>query len=118
MSGRKENKFYSLIHFPARQHTLKEYGINFYAHKLLKGNRKFDIENNMLESFGKRTKIARMSAGFWKHIFTQFLKHIYIAGMDIEQAFSYWWDLAKKRNSKFSNEMIWKVFNCQKWANK
>jgi hypothetical protein len=64
MSGRKENKFCCLMHFPARQHTLKEYGINFYAHKLLKRNRKFDFENNMLESFGKRTKIARMSAGF------------------------------------------------------
>jgi hypothetical protein len=101
MWGRKENKLYSLIHFSARQHTLKEYGINFYAHKLLKRNGKFDFENNMLESFGKRTKIARMSAGFWKHIFTQFLKHIYSVGMDIEQAFSYWRNLAKKRNSKF-----------------
>jgi hypothetical protein len=27
MWGRKENKFYSLMHFPTRQHTLKEYGI-------------------------------------------------------------------------------------------
>jgi hypothetical protein len=64
MSGRKENKFYCFMHFPARQHTLKEYGINFYALVLLKRNWKFDSENNMLESFGKRTKIARMSAGF------------------------------------------------------
>jgi hypothetical protein len=64
MSGRKENKFYHLMHFPARQHTPQEYGINFYAHILFKRNRKFDFENNMLESFGKGTKIARMSAGF------------------------------------------------------
>ncbi len=53
------------MHFPARQqHTLKEYGINFYALVLLKRNRKFDSENNMLELFRKKTKIARMSAGF------------------------------------------------------
>jgi len=52
------------MHFPARQHTLKEYGINFHSHVLLKRNRNFDFENNMLESLGKRTKIARMSAGF------------------------------------------------------
>ncbi len=52
------------MHFPAGQHTLKEYGINFYAHVLLKRNWKFDLENNMLELLGKRTKIARMSAGF------------------------------------------------------
>jgi hypothetical protein len=68
MSGRKENKFYSLMHFPARQHTLKEYGINFYAHVLLKRNRKFESENNMLELFGKRTKIARIGEGFRKHV--------------------------------------------------
>jgi hypothetical protein len=36
MLGGKENKFYHLMHFPARQHTLQEYGINFYAHILLK----------------------------------------------------------------------------------
>ncbi len=80
--GRKENKFYCLMHFPARQHTFKEYGINFYAHVLLKNNWKFDfyahvllkrnwkfdLENNMLESFGKIIKIAKMSAGFWKYI--------------------------------------------------
>jgi hypothetical protein len=38
--------------------------MGFYAHVLLKRNGKFDLENNMLESLGKRTKIARMSAGF------------------------------------------------------
>jgi len=59
MSGRKENKFYCLM-----QHTLQEYGINFYMRIVFKRNRKFDFENNMLESFGKVTKIARMSAGF------------------------------------------------------
>jgi hypothetical protein len=64
MSGRKENKFYCLMHFPARQHTLQEYGINFYARILLKKIWKFDFENDMLESFGKGTKIARMSARF------------------------------------------------------
>jgi len=64
MSGRKENKFYCLMHFPARQHTLEEYGIYFYMRIVFKRNRKFDFENNMLESFGKVTKIARMSAGF------------------------------------------------------
>jgi hypothetical protein len=36
-----------------------------------------------------------------KHILFNLWKHIYIRGMDIEQAFSYWWILAKKRNSKF-----------------
>jgi hypothetical protein len=60
----RENKFYYLMHFPTRQHTLKEYGINFYAQVLLKRNWKFDLENNMLESFGKKTNIARMSVGF------------------------------------------------------
>jgi hypothetical protein len=52
------------MHFLARQHIFKEYGINFYAHVLLKRNWNFDLENNMLESLGKITKIARMSAGF------------------------------------------------------
>jgi hypothetical protein len=52
------------MHFPPKQHIVKEYGINFYAHVLLKRNRKFDLENNMLESLGKGTKIAIMSAGF------------------------------------------------------
>jgi hypothetical protein len=42
-----------------------------------------------------------MNAGFWKHILINSWKHIYIRGMDIEQAFSYWRNLAKKRNSKF-----------------
>jgi len=98
MSSIKENKFYCLMHFPARQHTLEKYGTNLYAHVLLKRNRKFDFENNILESFGKRTKIARISAGFSKNIL---LNHIYIGGMDIEQAFPYWRNLAKKRNSKF-----------------
>jgi hypothetical protein len=52
------------MYFPTKQHTLKEFGINFYAHVLLKINQKFDFENNMLESFEKITKIARMNAGF------------------------------------------------------
>jgi hypothetical protein len=52
------------MHFLARQHTFKEYGINFYAHVFFKRNRKLNLEKNMLESFGKKTKIARMSVGF------------------------------------------------------
>jgi hypothetical protein len=64
MCSKRENKFYYLMHFPTRQHTLKTYGINFYAQVLLKRNWKFALENNMLELFGKRTNIARMSAGF------------------------------------------------------
>ncbi len=71
----------------------------------------------MLESFVKGTEIARMSAGFWKHILLNSWSH-YIGGMDIEQAFSCWQNFAKKRNSKFWNEVILEVFNCQKWANK
>ncbi len=76
-------------------------GLIFYAHVLLKKNWKFDFENNILELFGKKTKIARMNAGFWKRILLNSSKHIYIRGMDIEQAFSYWWNLAKKRNYEF-----------------
>jgi len=63
MSSIKENNFYYLMHFPARQHTLEKYATNLYAHVLLKRNQKFDFEN-ILELFGKRTKITRISAGF------------------------------------------------------
>ncbi len=84
----------------SNQHTLKEYGINFHSHVLLKRNWKRSWEQYVGVTWEKNQN-CKNECWVLKIHFAQFLKHIYIGGMDIEQAFSYWRNLAKKRNSKF-----------------